>query len=79
MPSHIRWRSCKVWFEHYEAKEYPILVEDTVRGWGSLSPFVERAGFRHTAICSVYVAEAARGHGAGHGTAGSVVGGGAKA
>ncbi len=21
------------WFEHYEAKEYPILVEDTVRGW----------------------------------------------
>ena len=30
------------WFEHYEAKEYPILVEDMVRGWGSLSPFVER-------------------------------------
>ena len=54
-----------VWFEHYEAKEYPILVEDTVRGWGSLSPFVERAGFRHTAICSVYVAETARGHGLG--------------
>ena len=46
-----------VWFEHYEAKKYPILVEDMVRGWGSLSPFVERPGFRHTAICSVYVAE----------------------
>ena len=54
-----------VWFEHYEAKEYPILVEDMVRGWGSLSPFVERPGFRHTAICSVYIAETARGHGLG--------------
>ena len=53
------------WFEHFEAKEYPILVEDRVRGWGSLSPFVERAGFRHTAICSVYVAESARGQGLG--------------
>ena len=40
-------------------------MEDSVRGWGSLSPFVERVGFRHTAICSVYVAEAARGHGLG--------------
>jgi len=53
------------WFEHYEAKEYPILVENMGRGWGSLSPFIERAGFRHTAICSVYVTQAARGQGLG--------------
>jgi len=53
------------WFVRCEAKGYPILVEDAVRGWGSMSPFVERSGFRHTAICAVYVAEAARGHGLG--------------
>ena len=55
------------WLEHYEAKGFPVLVENSGRAWGSLSPFVERPGFKHTAVCSVYVAEMARGQGLGTG------------
>lgn len=56
------------WLEQCEAKGFPILVAATGGGvvaWGALGPFVERAGFRHTGVCAVYVVSAARGQGLG--------------
>jgi len=57
-----------VWFERCEAKGYPILVAtqgEASLGWGSLGPFMERPGFKHTGVCSVYVTSTARGRGIG--------------
>ena len=57
-----------VWFERCESKGYPILVAtqgEALLGWGSLGPFMERPGFKHTGVCSVYVTSTARGRGIG--------------
>jgi phosphinothricin acetyltransferase len=56
------------WLEQCTAKGFPVLVaavNGTVAAWGALGPFVERAGFRHTGICAVYVETASRGMGLG--------------
>lgn len=57
------------WFEQCAAKHYPICVaadaDGRVLGWGALSPFCERPGFRHTAVCATYVATTCRRNGIG--------------
>tara|TARA_Y100000588_G_scaffold386004_1_gene480566 strand:+ start:1821 stop:2315 length:495 start_codon:yes stop_codon:yes gene_type:complete len=56
------------WLEQCTTKGFPVLVAEvngTVAAWGALGPFVERAGFRHTGICAVYVETASRGMGLG--------------
>ncbi|MDZ4178735.1 MAG: N-acetyltransferase family protein, partial [Coriobacteriia bacterium] len=49
-------------------ESHPVLVavsDGTVQGWGSLSPWGARPGWRHTVEISVYVAPDARGNGIG--------------
>lgn len=57
------------WFEDHQRNDYPILVAvsevDEVVGWGSLSRFHDRMGYRFTAEDSVYVAAEHRGKGVG--------------
>ncbi len=59
------------WFDHAQSKHHPILVAvggasgEEVLGWGALGPFLERAGFRHTAVEAVYVGGASRRRGIG--------------
>ena len=47
----------RAWFDRH-GPQHPVLVAERageVLGWGSLSPFHARAGYRHTAENSVYV------------------------
>jgi L-amino acid N-acyltransferase YncA len=57
------------WFEDHQRNDYPILVAvsevDEVVGWGSLSRFHDRMGYRFTAEDSIYVAADHRGKGVG--------------
>jgi L-amino acid N-acyltransferase len=57
------------WFEDHQRNDYPILVAvndaDEVIGWGSLSRFHDRMGYRFTAEDSIYVAAEHRGKGLG--------------
>jgi L-amino acid N-acyltransferase len=57
------------WFEDHQRNDYPILVAvndaDEVIGWGSLSRFHDRMGYRFTAEDSIYVAAEHRGKGVG--------------
>jgi phosphinothricin acetyltransferase len=58
----------QTWFRAHDASTHPIWVA-TLRGrvaaWLSLSPFITRAAYRHTAEISVYVAEDFRKRGIG--------------
>ena len=50
------------------ASNLPFLVAErdgAVEGYAYLTPYKERSAYRHTAECSVYVADEARGHGTG--------------
>jgi len=58
------------WFDDHAKNDYPVLVAKEggagrVVGWGSLSRFHSRYGYRFTAEDSVYVAEEYRGRGVG--------------
>jgi L-amino acid N-acyltransferase YncA len=56
------------WFATLRSSGFPVLVAvegDEVLGWGSLSKYAERAGYRFTAENSVYLREDARGRGLG--------------
>jgi L-amino acid N-acyltransferase YncA len=56
------------WFHEHLSHQLPVLVAEqggTVVGWGSLSHFHSRAGFRFTVEDSVYIAEECRGRGIG--------------
>ena len=58
-----------LWFEQHRSQGLPVLVavdeSGAVVGWGSLSNFRERIGYRYTAEHSVYVTAARRGQGLG--------------
>ena len=61
------WEEHQRWAEEH-APPYHVLVAtvgDTVAGWGSLSPFRVKPGYRFTAENSVYVHEDFRGRGIG--------------
>jgi phosphinothricin acetyltransferase len=54
--------------EKIASSTLPFLVaeeEGRVQGYAYLAPYNERGAYRHTAECSVYVADAARGRGIG--------------
>ena len=57
------------WFDQHEAQGLPVFVavddSGVVVGWGSLSSFRERIGYRFTAEHSVYVTADRRGQGIG--------------
>lgn len=57
------------WFEDHVRNNYPVLVAENsdgrILGWGSLSRFHSRPGYRFTAEDSIYIAEDARGRGLG--------------
>jgi L-amino acid N-acyltransferase YncA len=59
------------WFEDHLKHDYPVVVAvsqqdpSRVLGWGSLSRFHDRAGYRFTAEDSIYIASQARGQGIG--------------
>jgi L-amino acid N-acyltransferase YncA len=56
------------WFAHFQQRNFPILVaecEGAVKGWGSLGPHQERAGFRFTGSVALYVGAAHRRRGIG--------------
>jgi phosphinothricin acetyltransferase len=58
---HQRW-----WEEHRPPYQVVIAaVEDTVAGWGTLSPFHTRPGYRFTAEDSIYIHKDFRGRGIG--------------
>ena len=57
------------WFADHVRHDYPVLVaenaENRVIGWGSLSRFHSRPGYRFTAEDSIYVAQDSRSCGVG--------------
>jgi len=56
------------WFEEHDPKRHPVTVAEIdgdVVGWGTLSAWSTRAGYRRTAESSVYVHADARGAGVG--------------
>jgi L-amino acid N-acyltransferase YncA len=57
------------WFDHHQEQGLPILVavnsDGKVVGWGSLSHFRERIGYRFTVEHSVYIASDSRRQGIG--------------
>ena len=57
------------WFEDHRKQDYPVLVavndQAQVVGWGSLSKFHDRMGYRFTTENSIYVAAEHRGKGIG--------------
>ena len=62
------WEEQQRWFQEHRPP-YAVFVatvgEDTVAGWGSLSPFRPRPGYRFTAEGSIYVHQDFRGRGIG--------------
>ena len=60
----------QVWYDDRVRNGYPVLVvEETaggpIIGWGSLSPYHSRVGYRRTTENSIYVSESHRGIGVG--------------
>jgi L-amino acid N-acyltransferase YncA len=59
----------RAWFDEHVRDNYPVFVaqngDGRVVGWGSLSKFRPRVGYRFTAEDSVYVAADQRGRGIG--------------
>lgn len=56
------------WFDDHVRNDFAVLVAETdsrVVGWGSLSRYHERHGYRFTCEDSLYVAESHRGRGIG--------------
>ena len=66
-PRTIRHR--RAWFDEHQRDGYPIFVavDETglILGWGSLSAYHDRAGYRFTVENSIYIAEEHRGKGIG--------------
>ena len=66
-PSTLEMRAA--WFDEHVRTGYPVVVAEDesgrVAGWGSLSQFRVRIGYRFTAEDSVYVAAGRRGQGIG--------------
>jgi len=61
------WEEHQQWFQEHHAP-YGVFVaamEQTVVGWGSLSPFRPKPGYRFTAEDSIYVHKDFRGQGIG--------------
>lgn len=61
------WEGQQRWFQEHRPP-YAVFVAtvgDTVAGWGSLSPFRPRPGYRFTAEDSIYVRQDFRGRGIG--------------
>jgi len=61
------WEEQQRWFQEHRPP-YAVFVAtvgDTVAGWGSLSPFRPRSGYRFTAEDSIYVHQDFRGRGIG--------------
>ena len=61
------WEEQQRWFQEHRPP-YAVFVAtagDTVAGWGSLSPFRPRPGYRFTAEDSIYVRQDFRGRGIG--------------
>ena len=61
------WEGQRQWFEEHRPPYavYVATAGDTVAGWGSLSPFRPRPGYRFTAEDSIYVRQDFRGRGIG--------------
>src|SRR5687767_6172102 len=56
------------WYELHQKQDLPVLVAESeagVIGWGSLSKYHDRIGYRFTVEDSVYIAEPHRGQGIG--------------
>lgn len=56
------------WFEEHQNRRWPLFViqeADAIAGWISLSPYVGRVAYDHTAEVSIYLDAAARRHGLG--------------
>ena len=66
------WEGQQRWFQEHRSP-YAVFVAtvgDTVAGWGSLSPFRPKPGYRFTAEDSIYVHQDYRGRGIGAGLLG---------
>ena len=61
------WEDQQLWLEEHRPPYavYVATLGDTVAGWGSLSPFRPRPGYRFTAEDSIYVRQDFRGRGIG--------------
>jgi L-amino acid N-acyltransferase YncA len=61
------WENQQRWFQEHRPPYavFVAMVEDTVAGWGSLSHFRPRPGYRFTAEDSIYVHQDFRGRGIG--------------
>jgi phosphinothricin acetyltransferase len=61
----------ELWFEEHRETGFPVLVAQTIGpepqvvGWGSLSSFRQKTGYRYTVENSIYIAAEARGQGIG--------------
>jgi phosphinothricin acetyltransferase len=58
----------QAWFDEHQREGLPMVVADDagrVVGWGSLSRFRDRPGYRYTVENSIYIAESERGRGIG--------------
>lgn len=58
----------RLWFETHRKLGYPVIVlenQDGIVGWGSLSAYSSRCGYKSTAEISVYLEQ--NHHGRGHG------------
>lgn len=57
------------WYEEHLAKGYPVVVvtdsRNRLQGWGSLSEFHPKPGYRNTVENSIYISERAQGKGFG--------------
>ena len=69
------WEEQQRWFQEH-CPPYAVFVAtvgDRVAGWGSLSPFRPRPGYRFTAEDSIYVHQDFRGRGIGAGLLGLLI------
>jgi phosphinothricin acetyltransferase len=58
----------RLWFEAHKEPKHPVLAAESggrVIGWASLSSWSDRCAYDETAEDSIYIAEEARGRGAG--------------
>jgi L-amino acid N-acyltransferase YncA len=61
------WEGQEQWFQEHHAPHgvFVVVAGETVAGWGSLSPFRPKPGYRFTAEDSIYVHKDFRGQGIG--------------